>query len=230
MTQIHPYDIDGVAHFPPGTSAALWWVFPSQGIRAKSRSSLSSRRPHSCPYPRVQLEARSSIRSTDSFVTGGHTIISIVNDFDSMTVPERRLTGLRRGVRQKAKYTISAIQAGSRSTVAKRGSEFLRFPDPVSIRGNTVQCLYSGLKTAVLNQLDGSGMVMSCHSGEYRRVLQKAAIGMQVAGWNGRKGYGHHPCCGRRRSRGKLLLREELAAHEDFAFFPFMKRARTTAP
>ncbi|MFP4179794.1 MAG: tRNA (adenosine(37)-N6)-threonylcarbamoyltransferase complex transferase subunit TsaD [Spirochaetaceae bacterium] len=119
-------------------------------------------------------------------VSGGHTIISVVRDFDTIEVLGTTIDDACGEAFDKvAKHYGFGYPGGvAIDTLAKKGNpEAFSFPDPSLKKGSHRYDLsYSGLKTAVINQLEQFRKDKSDNSPEnIAASFQKAAIGMLVS-------------------------------------------------
>ncbi|MFO7850570.1 MAG: tRNA (adenosine(37)-N6)-threonylcarbamoyltransferase complex transferase subunit TsaD [Spirochaetia bacterium] len=119
-------------------------------------------------------------------VSGGHTIISVVRDFDTIEVLGTTIDDACGEAFDKvAKHYALGYPGGvAIDELAKKGNaEAFSFPDPSLKKGSHIYDVsYSGLKTAVINQLDQFWDGESEKSPEnIAASFQKAAIGMLVS-------------------------------------------------
>lgn len=119
-------------------------------------------------------------------VSGGHTIISVVKDFDSIEVLGTTIDDACGEAFDKvAKHYGFGYPGGvAIDKLAKKGNpEAFSFPDPSLKKGShSYDVSYSGLKTAVINQLEQFREDESENSPEnIAASFQKAAIGMLVS-------------------------------------------------
>jgi N6-L-threonylcarbamoyladenine synthase len=227
-----PSDIDGVAATSrPGLSGSLLVGLSfAKGFAASLGVPFIAVDHILAHIHAIQLERSVEYPFIGLLVSGGHTIISIVNDFDSMTVLGTTIDDACGEAFDKiAKYYNFGYPGGvAIDRLAKRGDpNSYRFPDPSLHKGkHRYDVSYSGLKTAVINQLDRfrNGDCPATPE-NIAASFQKAAIGMLVRRVERvAKDTGITRVVAGGGVAANSLLREELAAHEDFdVFFPSMK-------